>query len=92
MDVLGACNLVSRAGIPVVCDFCGEFGHFDGEFGSVNDQIDHFYKYIYEHNLDTIVRYRGVVIKKDKQTFLKNAHICILPTYYAKEGSTAFYY
>lgn len=80
--------LFKERGISVHIDFCGEF--IQHKYGSVwrskQESIIKFWDLIKTLGLTDVVSYHGVVTGHVKQSFLADAHVLILPTYYEWEG------
>jgi glycosyltransferase involved in cell wall biosynthesis len=89
LDLIEACNLLKKSGFSdFVCDFCGAFVQtIHDKHGYSNEQLERaFLKRIKELRLDKNAFFHGTVEGKDKEEFLKQAHIFVLPTYYPWEG------
>ncbi|MGH0940158.1 glycosyltransferase family 4 protein [Bacillus mycoides] len=59
--------------------------NFAGAFFNEEDKKD-FHEFIEENNLQSNVKYHGVVKGKEKKELLANSDVFILPTYYPNEG------
>lgn len=89
LDVLETCRLlwVERQ-IPVTCDFCGAFVEMlDDEYSGTPAEAEaHFREKIKTDGLVDVVSYHGTVQGKQKQQFLEQAHLFIIPTFHPWEG------
>jgi len=89
LKTLEACRILKQeAGTDIRCDFCGEFLRTAvNESDLSSDEAKAFFcDLIDSWGLEDVVAYHGVVRGKQKQEFLKNAHVFILPTRYPWEG------
>ena len=59
--------------------------HFAGHFFNQQDENE-FREYIKKFNLESIVKYHGVVSGDSKKQLLREADLFVLPTYYPYEG------
>lgn len=89
LKTLEACRILKQeAGTDIRCDFCGDFLRTAvNESDLSSDEAKAFFcDLIDSWGLEDVVAYHGVVRGKQKQEFLKNAHVFILPTRYPWEG------
>lgn len=87
MDVIMAVQLLNNS-YPnkYHLNLCGEFVNTITEPSSQIQNKEQLYMYLNQHDLSNIVSYRGQVLGKLKEEYLRDAHVFILPTYYSWEG------
>jgi glycosyltransferase involved in cell wall biosynthesis len=90
LDVLEALRLLrDRLGERVRCDFHGRFLTYapdDVRVTSEEQARELFERFVAEHGLERVARYRGVAAGEEKRRALEEAHLFVLPTRYANEG------
>jgi glycosyltransferase involved in cell wall biosynthesis len=74
--LLEACNILNKRNLHFHCTFIGGKGDITEE---------EFKTKVAEYKLDTSISYVGKKLGKEKNDFLANANIFVLPTYYEKE-------
>ena len=72
----------------IECNFCGDFltSYDDPELNSIEKMKMDFHNYISQNNLIHYVNYKTQVLDEEKNKFLNESHILILPTNYSTEA------
>jgi len=74
--LLEACNILNKRNVYFHCTYIG---------GSGDITEEEFKTKVAEYKLDTSISYVGKKLGREKNDFLANANIFVLPTYYEKE-------
>jgi glycosyltransferase involved in cell wall biosynthesis len=87
-QVLEACRILKKQGVPFRCEFCGEFisASDDQLYHSAAEARQAFLRAVEEWQLEKEVKWWGVARGEEKSLQLRRAHCFVLPTRYGNEG------
>lgn len=74
--LLEACKILKSKGLHFCCHFVGKWSNISNE---------NFHKYVFDNNLSTCVTAYGAKYGEEKNKFMSNADVFVLPTYYQNE-------